>query len=287
MNGLEVLRRKMALPGNLTSSGMLYEGNYEELELSIRSILEMHSYDVDHYDFGDHLEVEFELNPTVNQEPRIASIIRDQVSAALMDRIPRTNHKKPNELLRNLQEYAKPFRLNDLPSELRCRIYKFHFARKKQYWILAGGVWDSVIRQPTSRLLLVSRAIKNEAAPLFFGNAEICFYSHSTCHNRREDYLIERQMRSWVEDYMRENVKFLRRMRLELRETGWHYVITLSLNMHTGLKVEYSGNVPKERKVAWFKHIVKVEANRKAFGWQGEALVLAFTSRPELWEEKA
>ncbi|KAK6392420.1 hypothetical protein LTR81_026599 [Elasticomyces elasticus] len=266
--------------GRLTRSGMLHEGNYKEWENRMACMWLMHK----HAAGPNHDSRFFHIPLQGDQYEQLAALICAQLGPALLSRVPEANRKlwnpwdrmrTPEErklpsLMSSLETAARSFRFESLPPELRKRIYRIHFGRVKCYHVNidGGDAISSLLR--SSRVLLLSRAIGKEATPVFFS----------------DDTFMERSIRRWSKDYVKENLKYLRHLRLSLWISGQLYEITVSFGEEKGLTAVFSADFPRERKAVWQKHIVKLEVNRKALGLQGEAIVLAFTSRPELWEER-
>ncbi|KAK5708733.1 hypothetical protein LTR17_020443 [Elasticomyces elasticus] len=264
-------------PGVLTRGCILYEGNYAEWQERVDGLLEIHDFEV--WDFNYGLWIYPDALCTLRTSLAM-SLIKPSVSAALMNRVPVAQRDNVNELLGSLKALAKPFRLNDLPPELRARIYGFHFGQAVRY-ITTGGPREWAKQSP-SKLLLVSRATRAEALPIFFDGLEVRFVGPRTPLENFAD--TERSILSWVETNVKEDVKYLRRLRIEVPVViGGKYDITVTFSMQTGLRAEYSSELPDKRRQRWEKHIKKIEASRKALGLQGEAIIMAVTTKAEIW----
>ncbi|KAK5699201.1 hypothetical protein LTR17_023454 [Elasticomyces elasticus] len=293
---MEAPLSRLDQPGRLTRSGMLYEGNYKEWEDRMACMWLMHK----HAAGPNHDSRFFHLPLQGDQYEQLTALICAQVSPALLSRLPEANRKlwnpwdrmrTPEErklpsLISSLETAARFFRFESLPPELRKRIYRIHFGRVKCYHVNidGGDAISSLLR--SSRVLLLSRAIRKEATPIFFSEVEFWVAGRRCQSVAGDDTFMERSIRRWSKDYVKENLKYLRHLRLSLWISGQLYEITVSFGEEKKLTAVFSADFPRERKAVWQKHIVKLEANRKALGLQGEAIVLAFTSRPELWEER-
>ncbi|KAK3644634.1 hypothetical protein LTR56_009572 [Elasticomyces elasticus] len=283
-------------PGRLTLSGMLYEGNFKEWDerIACMRIIHRHATGPNHDSRFSHLQLQGD------QYEQLAAMICAQVRPSLLSRVPEANRKLWNpwdpmrtpeerrmpDLMISLEIAARPFRFESLPPELRKRIYRTYFGESKCYHVdIDGGDAIGGSRRH-SRLLLLSRAVREEATPIFFSETEMWFAGRRCQSVTGDDTFMERSIRRWAKDYVKENLKYLRRVRLSLWISGQLYEVTVSLGKKTGLAAVFSAGFPEERKAAWQKHILKLEANREALGLQGEAIVLAFTSKSELWEER-
>ncbi|KAK5686324.1 hypothetical protein LTS10_002441 [Elasticomyces elasticus] len=266
----------MAHSGALTRGNILYEGNYPEWAGRMGGMFEVNNIHAS-VDRDGALTVRLKVDRFGLGSRDAALLIKPQVSTAFFARVPGAHRGKPNELLRSLHALARPFRLNDLPPELRASIYKLHFGQSLCQ-IKAWTMKDATI-QSRSNLLLVSRATRLEALPIFFGGLEVCF----TGTRYFPRYTVEKAINNWVENSVKENVKFLRRLRVQLPRRMELYCITISLDMQRGLQAECSANVAKEKKLAWDRHVIKLEPTRKALKLQGEAIILAVTTKDDIW----
>ncbi|KAK3641788.1 hypothetical protein LTR56_011115 [Elasticomyces elasticus] len=270
----------MASPGALTKSSMLYEGNYAEWESRMEAMLEMHQIEGVWRPHANNLLQVFSRLLTRQQTRRVAALIADQVSIALLQRIPTARQEDPNNLLYDLQHVAQPFPINKLPPELRQRIYGFHFGKSARYLISIGGYKQNT---PPSNLLRVSRDVFTEALPLFFEMAEICFAVRRPFTPALQASA-EQTVREWVNGCAKANVKYLRRVTLRLGRYGTPHEIRVNLHSENGLEVQFSSDIPVKQQKGWEEHIRKLEENRRVLGLQGEALILALTGKAELWQ---
>ncbi|KAK5744117.1 hypothetical protein LTS12_023593 [Elasticomyces elasticus] len=110
----------MGTSGKLTRSGLLYEGNFTEWRDRIANLLDIHGVDID----AIPCPVYRDWSGLAKRQHTV-ELITTQISPALLSRIPATNLKCPKRLLSSVQDMAKPFRLDDLPPELRSRVFGF------------------------------------------------------------------------------------------------------------------------------------------------------------------
>ncbi|KAK4960079.1 hypothetical protein LTR10_002970 [Elasticomyces elasticus] len=267
----------MAHTGALTRGNILYEGNYTEWAERIGAMFEVNNIQAS-VDRDGALTVSLGLDYFSRGSRDVALLIKPQVSTSVFARVPTAFQGYANPLLRSLHAHARPFRLNDLPPELRTAIYKLHFGQSVCQ-INPRTMKDATV-QSRSNLLLVSRATRLEALPIFFSGLELCFIGKR--YGAR--YTVEQAINNWVQDSVKENVKYLRRLQVQLSRPRGPYCITINLDMQKGLQVECSANVAKEKKVEWDKHVMKMEPTRKALKMQGEAIILAATTKGAIWD---
>ncbi|KAK3612764.1 hypothetical protein LTR56_028251 [Elasticomyces elasticus] len=182
---------------------------------------------------------------------------------------------------------AKPFRLNDLPQELRDRVYGWHFANTL-FGTFDEGSWNT-------HTLLGFLDMKAQALPFYYKTLVVMLHGHGDGieeedgveegdSNKEEEFSGPDQVRSWAEKQSGGCARFLRTIIAQhLYKIGTS--LTIELKDRVGLVARYGKGFPSDKQQAWEEHVANVEKDRKAFGLQGEALALCFTSKPELWRE--
>ncbi|KAK4960078.1 hypothetical protein LTR10_002969 [Elasticomyces elasticus] len=275
----------MATLGKLTRSGMLYEGNYDEWEGRMQGTLEMHNIAVCFNDEDGLYICREEL--TAADEPKATTLITNLVSEGILGRISDSGKDNPENLLDSLRDLAKPFRLNDLPPELRERIYSFHFAEEQVYLFSSRKTYHTL-----PSLLLVSCVSRLQALPIFYRDSKFLFSSSEREHekkNGRVNHTVV-ALRQWAKSALQQGVRDLRRLCVcTMGRYSATIVVTLDVLNKKGLMVTFERETRSrfftaKQKQAWRKHIEQLEADRQALGLLGEALILAFTTKPELWE---
>ncbi|KAK3641787.1 hypothetical protein LTR56_011114 [Elasticomyces elasticus] len=273
------------VPGMLTKSGMLYEGNHAAWEERMQGILAMHGYDVTVPDDKDGLLIE---DDNLDEEKlcKATALISNYARGELLSRVRNRRHNDPNGLIRSLRTLAKPFQLNDLPPELRARVYSHHFGQMECYTCIRslGKIYHTF-----PSLLLVSRAVRLEALSVFYRSSEFTFTFYKF---EKKDVPVSEAvavLRRWSRLALKQGVRDLRHLSVCMASRyPATVVVELGVLNNKGLMVTFEGETKRsyftgEQKEAWGKHVEQVEADRQALGLLGEALILAFTSKPELW----
>ncbi|KAK5721625.1 hypothetical protein LTR15_006214 [Elasticomyces elasticus] len=276
----------MATSGELTKGGLLYEGNHTEWRSRIDSLLKVQGVDIDKISQPAYRDWH-----GLAERQKAVKLIMDQVSPALLGRITAADARDPKTLLISLQAVAKPFRLNDLPPELRVKVYESAFLYrfvcvlegKSRFWrtYQSGAPAGPVLPD----LLHTSRLISAEALPVFFSKLRPifdCVVDDDLSRSQNGEPSGLCTVRQWAHKSLEGNVKHIRLIGLVGLYNDRHRLIVM-LKDRIGLITRFSNEFPVEKKAAWEKHVANTETNRKALGLQGEALVLCFTSRPELW----
>ncbi|KAK5708736.1 hypothetical protein LTR17_020446 [Elasticomyces elasticus] len=264
----------MAASDDLTKSGLLYEGNYTEWRDRIDSLLKVYGMDIDKIS-----QPAYRNRRTLVERQKAAKLISDQVSPALLGRIAATDARDPETLLLSLQAVAKPFRFNDLPPELRIRIYEYYFG-SRIFYIWEGGSWKTIetawefmgdVPHPAvPDLLIASRPINSEALPVYYKIVHPTFdFAPDVISSgpKPERSSVLHCIRWWAQKNLKERTM----------------MVTVALEDRVGLTTMFLRDVRSDKKEAWEKHIASMEVDRKALGLQGEVLILCFTSSPELW----
>ncbi|KAK4960075.1 hypothetical protein LTR10_002966 [Elasticomyces elasticus] len=261
-----------ATPGQLTRSGLLYEGNFEAWHQQMITTLRV-------------FETEALAAKSRYSDSRKTILILDRVSPELQKRVGTCHPAGTEALLRMLEAMAKPFRLNDLPAELRDRVYNSAF---HDTTICDVHSRASPRQQPSrvtlSILLKLSHSITNEALPFFHASVNYRFDFQAGYLLRFPaggDSAAVRMIRRWVRDKLQDNVKYLRQLSVGVVQYDGYF--TVRFEPKKGLTVSCPPGCTSEVVSAWEKHIKESEAKRQDLESVGEAVVLAIVSKPELW----
>ncbi|KAK5695731.1 hypothetical protein LTR17_024415 [Elasticomyces elasticus] len=273
----------MAGIGNITKAGWLYEGNYPEWEERMKGIRQL----------------------TVLQDPRVeytfdhrqeCFIITTNISPFFFARIPDACRSNNFRLERAIKRHARIFPLLSLPAEVRLQVYGHFFDyhvecmegrdRSRGLCVNEDGKLD---KDAIPYILAASQAIRREALPVFI--------SHSTFFVNTGSDKIGPSLCRWTKNGLKSGARLLRNVRIPLRyepdeddfnedteyESWWGH-IDLSLTPQKGLHWTEWVDVGKPWLPLLEAHLADVEESRKALNLEGEAIIMALTTRPELWK---
>lgn len=165
----------------LTASGLLYEGSdFNQWLDSQRSVLVVYYQQILilRYDSGHLVRG---VDPDAYND--FAAIVWWRVSPHLTSRISEKSRQKPGHLLDALESASQPFRLIDLPAEIRLRVYGFEVASRPSEVTLRLLGFKQVIQPGKDRittyeyfhnsmrepsLVSTNRQIRTEALPVYY-----------------------------------------------------------------------------------------------------------------------
>ncbi|KAK3115626.1 hypothetical protein LTR53_004833 [Teratosphaeriaceae sp. CCFEE 6253] len=108
----------MSTIGDLTKSGLLYEGNYLEWVDRVVAMLKIHGVQFAVFDATREAPKYLGVSWSTRM-PLFAKMITDQINPPMARRLSLAGSQDPKIMLRELRTLAKPFPLIKLPLELR------------------------------------------------------------------------------------------------------------------------------------------------------------------------
>lgn len=291
----------MARKGDITESGLLYEGSdFNHWEKTLRR--RVRAEGLEHVLGPEPLFRDY----SEDERTLVCDIIRLQVSTGLRARILWLPQPQlpPCRLLILLRRLGQPFRLLDLPPELRVRIYSF--AIPKDHVIEIAPMRKTLTGyQP---IIAASRQLRAEVLPVLYSRASLKLLlltefspgiKMQVIEENERGFKLARGIKACVRHLHAGWLKYLRKVdllfsfhsrttyRYRTRSPQW---MTLSFSPSAGLQIQSIDKRPEvnlsaESKTRFEEHIQKTEEIRSMLGLQGESLLLALTSDESLWEE--
>ena len=226
------------------------------------------------------------------------ALIRNRVYEPLWSRVP-THIARSGVcgLLTHLATLARPFRFLDLPAELRVRVYRFALVGNRSTHRLHG----KNNRGPHYAITCVSRQMRKETLPIFFNLTDFAFMVRCTGRSWWDDLkcdifdAVNREIvpaiRKWtILNGGAEQLRALRKVNLTVcvqvrsEQVGRWCRVEVSYSAKDGLRAKFPDALTEQSRKLLQEHFDAVEQDRKMLGLQGEAIILAMTCNPKLWE---
>ncbi|GIZ43133.1 hypothetical protein CKM354_000637200 [Cercospora kikuchii] len=215
------------------------------------------------------------------------NLVCKHVSASMRCRIPNTAKVDMRSLWDFLTALSRPFRFLDLSKEVRQRIYSLALEEQHAY------------SDALPPLLSVNKQIREEASPAFYTETLFTgdvwsFTEDANPHlpSKEVDAMVH-----WSRSIAHDCIRLLRKFELLYKvEDSFHeecYVtITFHYSPETGLSYclneercnRRSGILSEQSIAVLDKHIAHVDQLRRTLHLQGESIIMALVSWPELWE---
>jgi hypothetical protein len=289
--------------GLLTVSGLLYEGNFDEWLPRMRAIVQQNN--------------KFHFNNTApsgeltyhgsRDRPGAANVMWCHTSPYIKLRVSSEGCNDPTTLIRTLRAFARPFRLLDLPPEIRLRIYRLSFPMPaKHHFVQRLHEGTEPIHGPP--LLSTNRQILTEAMSVYYGMRHFALSFNEHIYSRRELRRVQQNpnLRStptgtkrtrltnrWASSFRTDRLRHIRTISVQLPllavyEAYWEDMLDVSLKITSGKLVinvkEHAWLKPESQRLLAY-HAATTAELAHSLKLQGEALVLFLTSRPEIWDQ--
>ncbi|KAF2164507.1 hypothetical protein M409DRAFT_25384 [Zasmidium cellare ATCC 36951] len=219
-------------------------------------------------------------------------IIYNHVSTSLLLRVPHRDRFLPRKLLAHLAVLSKPFRILDLPAELRFRIYEMYFAA------VAPGphnVLDDGLPMATTSVLpsltKTCRQIRQESLSLFISSRTLDISLPVSEDESQALHNID-TVKLWAENCAKAYLRHLRAVNLSYHMSTFPgFDCNLSFTEHSGLQISlesddawiYANQKAEAKQKQLKEHAEKIEAERRVLDLKGESIVLALIRDPEVW----
>lgn len=215
----------MSEPISLTATGLLYEGNSKEWEPRMRAILAQNGCTFPALRWGL-------LGPEAAKE--MATIIWCHTSPNVKARVPKIDREHPYTLIRALRRRTRPFRLMDLPPEIRLKIclYNSPPSNSKEISLLEPSILSRSFENTRegwieSPLLSINRQLRLELLPVYLKTTSFDLrftYRHDSERTLRDAQLYPKfwprptnadqvyAMNAWVSRSKPDSLKLLRKI---------------------------------------------------------------------------
>lgn len=222
----------------------------------------------------------------------VAKFISTQVDYELMRRISAHYRGNAQRLMARLEHYCVKLRFTGLPAELRDYIYANVVDSEGDFTI-------DVARRRSSAMPAITRAsrlLRSESLKIFYKRTRFLF-DFDGCSGMREPDDLFTNVHEWAARRYGANMKFMTaatvrfKARLARSKALRTLVFGLSYDLandHLSMKLDYGDNLDVRLTAGSMKRFQTnckvVEANRKALGMRGDAIMLAIIGDPSLWD---
>lgn len=221
-------------------------------------------------------------------------LIPGQVSPGILARlgIPRSSIKSTEILLSRLEGVATPFRLLDLPAELRDQVYSYHFDQLLPRTSVVFISLQDTYGVPRPAICRANRQLRQETAHLVYGRP-----TYSLCRNYQSmdsGTDVVKAIRRWKSTIPAQHIRLFLSIELQsatrflkispanicrYKPVRFDYSPKLGLNMHSE---DLKG--PPIKLLA--DYIARVARDSGGEAAEGNLIFRAMTSEPNLWDVK-
>ncbi|KAK4499572.1 hypothetical protein PRZ48_010089 [Zasmidium cellare] len=299
------MRRRAAQPeGILTTSGLLYEGNFTEWQRRISAGFVFKGKPELAYPSIEYTDPSTG-RPVYNNEHIVWDIESpiSQVSPALLSRIQSPEDLSMGQLYARLEALCTPFRLMDLPVAVRKRIWKQIIEEGRRDALRSRNeTWVIEASHRVPALMGVSRQLRQEVLPLYFTN---CTFSLNAEVTEKQVWsstgyyrTIRGRLERWANVFVGpSSAPYLRRFKLGVgcqrktldKSTGERYedvvMVDIELSFSAGegggLKFRYPDNLCWASKAKIEALVTRVKG--RGMGGTGQSILTAIREGGAVW----
>lgn len=228
-----------------------------------------------------------------------ATILRWQVNPHMRSRILRGDGDRANSLLRALRRMACPFRFMDLPPELRIRVYRLALpstTRSRVAFPYRPGRSRFHNASEKLSLLSVSNQVRAETLPLYYRRRDLILAwpeEKRMTFGRSSSMSIPTKRISdinrWAAMLRSDSLKQLRCLTVQRPRRRAHAqtfrLELIKVEERFDLRIQNDGSLGGDAQQALTEHATVISSTAQSLKLEGEALLLFFTSRSEIWSD--
>ncbi|KAF7198466.1 hypothetical protein HII31_00205 [Pseudocercospora fuligena] len=272
-----------------TSAGqdMLYQGNFDSWKDTVDGHLKSHSLEGWNYEHAEAYRFRT-INPDkLSDVDHAVDIILRKVPASLRRTVPNHLMIYPYALWKHLEQYSKPFRLLDLPPELRETILLHSFGQE----VVHPG--DAL-----PPILIASKQLRAESRKLYYQESHfyLDFEAEAADRDQVEEncetrvQFLNYWVKKWITNEVNTAKEHLRHVVLYIEEIGFEISLSFaSKEDKLCVKLEQKTDSPlyevdEGSLVGLGEYVDMIEQRRKeGICTKGEAIVDALLHTPKKW----
>lgn len=296
--------------GEHTASGLLYEGNFEEWFPRMTKILAHHYTCSKNIIIGRNSQPRNKMpqaflrlfpGPGIQTMEKLSTIIWWQVSRSVRLRIKEQSQKDPVDLMNTLRDVARPFKLMDLPAEVRLEVYSYLMQPRMQ--VVSLGSFHHNRRVPEPPVTRISRQVRAEAMPIFHkGTHEFLLLNCNKVRPRRTlspetqglpcvGISCATLINDWAKTLSQDRLRYLRHVTIHLQLERFIFhgkSLRVSIVIAKGrLELKFAGNMWLDlgSQKMLTDHAASISNLGQALRLEGEAIIMFLTSQPSIWDQ--
>jgi len=291
------------------------EGNFDAWLERMDGLLHMHRLQDEHHStLGEHWNSQEGLYMYDHSNfDQVLAILRWNLSPGLMERVPAKDLTNLNDFIYAMFRHSKPFRIMDLPPELRAMIIELLYDSLSQDTQTVDLMADAVL-EIIPVIAHVKCEFRSQTLGLHAAKTHFILRSESEVDTRLrktsrlanygfniDSTYVSDAVLAWARLFRPRHLKLLRRVSIELPPHaikrsmgGWraeasvlrHSKLQFSFSK-TGLEVVENTCLSRARRELLEEHVEAVGKTAEFLGLQGEALFMALTSNKMIWSRLA
>lgn len=202
-------------------------------------------------------------------------LIQQRITPALLGRVPSTEQVSVGQLYAYLENLCKPFRLFDLPAELRNSIYEDVVVSKNETVLLAYPGWGDRCLRIVPALAQATQQLREEVLPVYFSVNAFCTTASLSVGPRDMQVVLNH----WKGRVLRNNAKSIRAFSIASRckkEPGNLVYLHFTFDEPLGLQIECSNAILMPQSKLMLEELIKkVQSEHKGQDLKGESIILA------------
>lgn len=305
----------MPQSSDLTASGLLYEGNFDQWLPRMRAILAQHGCRLQ-ADPSGSLKVHCGSCKATAKE--VATVIWSHTSPNFSLRVPEEDRESPTALITALRDLARPFRLMDLPHSIwlpiclgsltPCDFKEIRLLERPSDDGTSQQFKDTNQRIIEAPLLSVNRLIRLEHLTIYHLLTPYDLVFTKRCYSKRALLCVQQSpercprptnaerisaINAWVSRSTLDSLTVLRKISFRLPLLAVCKVPRedmLNINLKIGhdwweLVVEEHPWLNSDSQLLLSDHATATSKLARSLKLQGQALIMFLTSRPNIWDQ--